>query len=851
MTSAGVGVANAVVEQERPAQRAEPRVGGGKRRLRRQALRHRLVHRRAVGDAVAAADHGLAVHPPRHPRARREVVAIRVDGARRERAGVRPRLAREDGCDGGEVRVGVQVDEVVVRLPVRRQVLVAQARVDRELRIHTPVVLDKQAPRARPEPDRARTVVQRGLLRHAEEEIREVQARAGRSRAGARRRVIARVEPGEDEAAARVAVGPAVVEHPAEVAAPAERVPLVRLHLVQAHGDGLVRPDRRRLVAKAAHARERQRRDAPRERIRRDARDADLAGHVGLVGIEVGRLGPRAVVLDVQRVEDPPPVEGVGHRHVPRSALGRPDRRRKRTVAIGIGPAVLHAEGDVGPAPAAHPAAAAAASARAARGASPALHGPERLREPDVDVIRAVAGGRRAVVVLRVVRLVGQRVVLHERQRRRIDPRRRDPVVRERQPGQRIDQRDVRAREVAGAPRGRRHDRIRLVQVSAEAAVVVEEERLARLPFVDAGNLERPADVQRQPLIEIRGLSARVRRERVRRGIEGRSREVVGRLDTNAVGTPAPARHREPAGNPRHSAAAGPAAPAAHAAPAALPRHRARRRNPRSAAGTAKAAALRESARHEPALFTAHAGNAAGLTIGAESAHPAGHAVRTAPARPFTAHHHEEHRVDLAGRARGCQRVARGADRESRRKTELRGHSVERVVCHAHAGLLTGLLPLSGSRSRLAWRPGWRPHGSAERRGCLAPIGGTRHRRGRLSVRCGRSSRRCGRFRGFHARCERQRDVLLRPAGRLHHHVQRHGREAREIRRDRVGAGTGDHDRIGAVLAGRRRYRRAAGCRRHRETDARQARLASRGGAADDARRRLALPRRIGAHPRR
>ena len=228
----------------------------------------------------------------------------------------------------------------------------------------------------------------------------------------------------------------------------------------------------------------------------------------------------------------------------------------KRAVAIGIRPAVLHAEREVRAAPAAP--AAAAASPPAARGAGRARRRAERLGEPEVDVVRPVAGRRGAVVVLRVAGLVRQRVVLQQRLRRGIDPGCRDLVVREGQARERIDQRDVRAGEIARAPRGRRHDGIRLVQVPAEAAVVVEEERLARLPLVDAGDLERPADVQREPLVQIGGLLARVRRERVGRGVERRAGQVVRGLQTDAIGAAAAASHREPAGDAGHPAAAGP-----------------------------------------------------------------------------------------------------------------------------------------------------------------------------------------------------------------------------------------------------------------------------------------------------
>ena len=114
-----------------------------------------------------------------------------------------------------------------------------------------------------------------------------------------------------------------------------------------------------------------------------------------------------------------------------------------------------------------------------------------------------------------------------------------------------------------------------------------------------------------------------------------------------------------------------------------------------AAAGSAGGAALRKSTRHEPALLTAHAWHAAGLALRAEAAYAAEHPLSAPPAprAPFAAHHREEHRVDLAGCARCGQGVSRRADRESRRKAELCGDDLERLVRRADARLLTGLRP--------------------------------------------------------------------------------------------------------------------------------------------------------------
>ena len=267
-----------------------------------------------------------------------------------------------------------------------------------------------------------------------------------------------------------------------------------------------------------------------------------------------------------------------------------------------------------------------------------------------------------AVVVLGVAGLVGQRVELQQRECRRVDSRRRDLVVRERQSGVRIEQRHARAGEVACAPRRRRHDRIGLVQVSAEAAVVVEEERLAGFPLVDARDLEGSADVQREPLIEEAGLFARVRRERVRRRVEGRAGRGC-RKPARGYGWRRRARQPSRGRPPDRRACRRRPRRRARRRDRPCRRHRGRpcrpaRRRPAAAGRPPAAASLRESARHEPALLASRPGHTAGLALGAESSYPAEHALAAAPAAgPAFAHHHEEHRVDLAGCARRGHRI--------------------------------------------------------------------------------------------------------------------------------------------------------------------------------------------------
>jgi hypothetical protein len=86
-----------------------------------------------VADPVAPADHGLVVERPGEAEARAEVVAVGVH----QRPVVDVAVARRNH---GAAR-GVEVREDVVRLPLRRAVLVAQAEVERQLAVEPEVVL--------------------------------------------------------------------------------------------------------------------------------------------------------------------------------------------------------------------------------------------------------------------------------------------------------------------------------------------------------------------------------------------------------------------------------------------------------------------------------------------------------------------------------------------------------------------------------------------------------------------------------------------------------------------------------------------------------------------------------------
>src|SRR5207244_11683913 len=101
----------------------------------------------------------------------------------------------------------------VVRLGERREVLVPQPRVHGDLRAGAPVVLDEQIPRPLAEAFEPGPELDRRLLRQPEEKVAEVEPG---------------VQTGEDEAAARVRVGPAVGADVAEIAAGAERLPAAR-----------------------------------------------------------------------------------------------------------------------------------------------------------------------------------------------------------------------------------------------------------------------------------------------------------------------------------------------------------------------------------------------------------------------------------------------------------------------------------------------------------------------------------------------------------------------------------------------------------------------------------------------
>ena len=131
------------------------------------------------------------------------------------------------------------------------------------------------------------------------------------------RRAEARVEPVKTSDASRVAVGPAVEHLAPEVDAPAQGVPLVHPRHRVAERQRLRLARRRRDVAQAGERRERDRRDAPVERIGRHARDARVAGDVRHVGVRVGRLRLVQVVAAAERVDDAPGGEREADRDVP------------------------------------------------------------------------------------------------------------------------------------------------------------------------------------------------------------------------------------------------------------------------------------------------------------------------------------------------------------------------------------------------------------------------------------------------------------------------------------------------------------------------------------------------------
>jgi hypothetical protein len=107
------------------------------------------------------------------------IVAVRLDEARRHGPGEFTGAAGFDRHGGGEIRVHVEVDEVVVGFVVRRDVLVAQPVVDREVAAHAPVVLKKEVPVAAPHLQVAGPVLHRRLLRVSQQKIRQVEAGAG------------------------------------------------------------------------------------------------------------------------------------------------------------------------------------------------------------------------------------------------------------------------------------------------------------------------------------------------------------------------------------------------------------------------------------------------------------------------------------------------------------------------------------------------------------------------------------------------------------------------------------------------------------------------------------------------
>ena len=132
------------LDRQQRCRRAEHRVGDGERRLAGELLRDRLIDARVVVDAVAGADDGAGLRPPRDADARREPGAERLHDRVGQRAGERTGPAGDHRHGGGEAGRGIERDESIRRLGQRREIFVAQARVDGQLVGGAPVVLDEQ-----------------------------------------------------------------------------------------------------------------------------------------------------------------------------------------------------------------------------------------------------------------------------------------------------------------------------------------------------------------------------------------------------------------------------------------------------------------------------------------------------------------------------------------------------------------------------------------------------------------------------------------------------------------------------------------------------------------------------------
>src|SRR6266851_5219098 len=111
---------------------------------------------------------------PRQAKTRRKIIAVRLHQRCWKRAKHRPALSWQHWRRRRELRAHIQVCDAIVRLGVRAVVFVTQAKIQREIRTHSPIVLDKQVIRVGAKIIRIGSRLQTGLLRQSKQEIGEV-----------------------------------------------------------------------------------------------------------------------------------------------------------------------------------------------------------------------------------------------------------------------------------------------------------------------------------------------------------------------------------------------------------------------------------------------------------------------------------------------------------------------------------------------------------------------------------------------------------------------------------------------------------------------------------------------------
>ncbi len=424
--------------------------------------------------------------------------------------------------------------------------------------------------------------LQARLLRQPEQEVREVETVAACGGQPARR-----VQPGEDEAAARVRIGAVARGVPSIVAAQPQGVTAERPGPGVGRGHAAIDASRRIEIAHARETAERQIRDAPVERVGGDPGDPRVAGDVLDVRILVDRRRRRAGQIDREVVQGPAMGDVQRDRDREVGALVVPAERREHVGALAIAAPELHlpVQQDGGALLAASaPARSAAAAESAAPGAAPRRARSEVVRNAAADVVPRRLGRRRVVIVARGAGQVRRGNVLQQRARRRAHRRQRNLIAGERQTGPGIDELCRRGGEVTGAHR-LAGDRCVLIEeiVAAIAVVGHRDVRLAGA-VVDAGDLERAAEGAAEILSGVRRASgARVGAQLIGRGVEWRAAEGVVGGGVVGVLTSAPRAEREVAAPTR--------APAARSAGSAGTSTSCRSSGPASAARTAEPAA--------------------------------------------------------------------------------------------------------------------------------------------------------------------------------------------------------------------------------------------------------------------